>query len=277
MKTELPSSLKEFLGLFEKYNSNGDCYFRGQSNFDWKITPSISRNNNHRDILNFENIEAALYKKFKLMVSVNNLQCLIPRIKNSYHFSWIYLMAAQHYGLPTRLLDFTFNKYSALEFAVTEIAHLNKDGAFIIYKNPNNLFNDVNSEYLKRPFNSSLDSFFFQAPQFANGTNTQLALSERRKAIQGSKFLYCNTHQLFDCISSNQTHSDELIKIKIPKSIKLEVIDYLIKKKEFAYDQYAGRNFIDHCTAVLKQEFYEIKSQTVKRYLKLSKNAFKFR
>lgn len=277
MKTETPNSLKEFIVLFEQYHSNGDSYFRGQSNFDWEISPSISRNNAHRTFRNFEAVETALYKKFKSTVIRNKLQHLIPSVKNSYHSSWIYLMAAQHYGLPTRILDFTFNKYSALEFAVTEIANLNKDGAFIIYKNPSKVFKNVDSEVLKRPFKAGNDSFFFQAPRFAKATGNELALSERRKTIQGSKFLYVDNQGLFNCLSSSQVHTDELIKIKIPKSIKLDVINHLIKKGDIGYDQYAGKNLIDHCSTILKQEFYDIKNQTVTRYLKLSKNAFKFR
>jgi len=186
-------------------------------------------------------------------------------------------MAAQHYGLPTRLLDFTFKKYSALEFAVTEISNLNKDGAFIIYKNPSKVFMDVDSEVLKRPFKARNDSFFFQAPRFAKATGNELALSEKRKTIQGSKFLYVDSQGLFNCLSTNQIHTDSLVRIRIPKSIKLEVINYLIEKGEIGYDQYASKNLIDQCSAILKQEFYDIKNQKMTRYLKLSKRAFKFR
>lgn len=277
MKIEEPNSFTEFIELFDQYNSGGESYFRGQSNFDWKIVPSISRNSAHKTITNFAKLEISLYKKFKLTVMANKLQHLIPLVKNSYQSSWIYLMAAQHYGLPTRLLDFSFNKYSALEFAVTEIVNLNKDGAFIIYNNPHKILRDVDSEVLKRQFKGKNISFFFQAPRFSKATEIEFDLSEKRKIIQGSKFLYIDTHSLFKCLSTNQTHSDELVKIKISRSIKLKIINYLIKKGEIIYDQYSGKNLIDHCSAILKQDFYDIKNKTVTHYLKSSKKPIIFR
>ncbi len=270
MKTFKTSSLEQFLTEFGRFCNSGDCYFRGQPNAIWNITPSLARNKTDETIYNkiedIEKIEEKLLTKFKEKVSDNDLENIMSIIPNSYHESWQWMMGGQHYGLPTRLLDFSLDKYTALQFAVAELQYLNNDGVFIVYSNPNFIQEDVESPVLRGPFKPINKSFFIQSISNLKKDNNEYRLSERRKFVQGSKFLYRETSKLRECLSLDNNHSHKLTKIDIPKELKLSLIEYLIDEKQFAFDIYAGENVIDYYAAILKNEFMNLSKEKIDEF-----------
>jgi type I restriction enzyme M protein len=97
-------------------------FFRGESNSDWNLRPSIGRflDDNKLD----DKIEKQIFSAFKKRC-YHKVQ-KVP--KND--FEW--MMICQHHGLPTRLLDWTLNPLIALYFSVCEMP--NNDGAIYALK-----------------------------------------------------------------------------------------------------------------------------------------------
>lgn len=267
MRIETPKSLEEFLILFNGLDTPVVKYYRGQADYSWDITPSLARNKgikNNKDIIR---IESKLIEKFRKKIKDNKLDNLIPRVKGCYDESWILLMAAQHYGLPTRFLDFSNDIFTALEFAVADIQNLNKDGALIIYKDVNSIQKDFS--IFSCPFNINYnESFFLQVPSIYSPNENECILSEHRKIIQGSKLFYRDTPNLCECLSSAKLHSERLTKILIPREFKLDIINYLMKVQRMAYDLFAGKNDLDYYAAILKNEFCKLNESKIDDYLK---------
>lgn len=82
---------------------NGSIWYRGQANQDWALMPGYLR-------LADPPSESTLIKKFKQSAAM-----LINTTPNQ-SFDWLFLM--QHYGVPTRLLDWSESPLVALYFAV---------------------------------------------------------------------------------------------------------------------------------------------------------------
>lgn len=95
--------------------STTHTWFRGQGNSKWKLTPKILRSDN----VDFT-LEREYHRDFKLYA--RNFVDSEPKDD----FEWMFLM--QHYGMPTRLLDWTESHLMALFFAVENYSD-NSDAA----------------------------------------------------------------------------------------------------------------------------------------------------
>lgn len=116
MKELTIKSLEEFMYL--QFMFPEVDFFRGHSSSEYKLIPSIGRlfQEGKEDIM--KQYEQAIFNDFKRKYSMFT----DVRPKNDKEF----LFLAQHYGLPTRLLDWTYNPLVALYFSCC--SNFDKDG-----------------------------------------------------------------------------------------------------------------------------------------------------
>lgn len=88
--------------------------FRGLANKHYKLRTSLMRLGG-----DYASLESHLLRNFRKYA---------PRQTVPGESVWNWLALAQHHGLPTRLLDWTYSPYVALHFATANPAHFDQDG-----------------------------------------------------------------------------------------------------------------------------------------------------
>lgn len=116
--------------LKEDFNdANTDIWYRGQANKSWDLTPGFYRNDMGIS-------ESTLLKKFKQSAS------MLLNKDPANTFSWMFLM--QHYGLPTRLLDWSESPLISLYFALENYEKHENTDAILWCLKPTELNNEAN-------------------------------------------------------------------------------------------------------------------------------------
>ncbi|TRX72585.1 FRG domain-containing protein [Carboxylicivirga sp. M1479] len=123
LRIESVSHALEF--RYELGLTNSNFRFRGQADYSWTLMPSIYRYSN------FNRFQTVVFEHNLLNSKPNHP---IPPITNTnYDIEWI--MLCQHYGVPTRLLDWSQDIHIALYFACCEKKFKHKDAALYICNN----------------------------------------------------------------------------------------------------------------------------------------------
>jgi hypothetical protein len=128
------NSLQEFheivAAIGAHWPNTDRCLFRGQAQSAWTLLPTLARETaggkfGWQEIIR---LELELMRNFRQEAHRTLPQAVLPR--RDYILDWWPLM--QHYGAPTRLLDWSLSPYVALYFAVDR--HWEEDGTVWWFK-----------------------------------------------------------------------------------------------------------------------------------------------
>ncbi len=199
-------------------NCNEDIWFRGQSDFSWGLSPGIHRINNSTS-------ETSLLSRFK--------QSAAMLIQKRYDddFDWLFLM--QHYGLPTRLLDWSESPLSALYFAVIDELKDGCDASLWLLK-PTEFNKIANIPTLEKNFIPSFDDEElknYSIKSLSSNPRNQLApiatIATRNSPRIQAQLGVFTIHHLDIMPIEKFCKNHEVLKFKIPASSKSKLREEL--------------------------------------------------
>lgn len=269
-ETQDINSIEDLL-TFSKKHQKDKWIYRGQKEAKWGLTTSLDRafqNYKLKTAKEKKNAEMNLIREFKRRY--NQYSKYVPDISND--IEWLSLM--QHYGAPTRLLDFTYSIFIGAYFALEEVhpnenkncKHKSEDEDYFALwainskwakkETINNLKKKkVKETYVKlfkkfltndplllqknslkqkgiHPFNIFQKIVFYDSIiPFVCPVNT-IILNERLTSQKGLFMCPGKVDKNFENnLIQLKNHDDNkyVIKIRIPKGIRLEIMKYLFE------------------------------------------------
>jgi len=281
MKTVEIKNIKELFKYIKKWNVNYDCWFRGQSNANFLLTPAAIR---PKEMILWKDQYGRLYRP----------QMVSPDDKSPdtlYNFSHDYLeefkkeitkseiiknleidnelellCLGQHYGLITKLLDWSTDATVALFFAVNEYKEENTDAAFFIFKPLiwNKKITDISKIFSSEELIEILENDTLISRDFPVAFSAK-KISKRICRQSGyfteHNFLVTSFDKMYDT-------EDSLIKIIIPYDLKCELYNILkilgINKESI----YVEKEELDVITKKVKELVNRIKEKKIEEFNK---------
>ena len=114
-------SVADLLEIVDR-DTPGDWIFRGHSSHKWKLAASVHRIANE---LRLASDEVVLFERRALSEFKRRARIFLQSRPSS---DWEWMVIAQHFGLPTRILDWTENPLVALYFSIRESEEASCDG-----------------------------------------------------------------------------------------------------------------------------------------------------
>lgn len=197
-------------------------WFRGQTDYSWGLVPSVQR----KDGMG-EHYEQYITTNF--MIHTMRLNPSVPQRYD--RASWLTLM--QHYGLPTRLLDWSESPLVALYFALSSDEDAKTDAAVWVL-NPMKLNKKVGYGEYVPPINydslsGDLEGAFSNHNNDDNKSQNRIIAchgvgSDLRMYVQQSDFTIHSTSEHLDKILMADESCDYFYKIRISQQIRNQLL-----------------------------------------------------
>jgi len=200
-------NLSDYIELIEDItnkNPRKTIIYRGQPQ-DFDLLPSIARKNNKTD---------TTIKEIRILEEFKRRSRL--KINTDFIDDWDWLIFAQHYGLKTRLLDWSSNPLVGLWFSCNEQNNLGEDGVIYIFKAKRSHL--LNRKTDTKPFERNTTRVY------------KPHLNNERIIAQSGWFTahgYSSTADMFVRLNHNTLLREYLEKVIIPSRIKERIIEKL--------------------------------------------------
>lgn len=188
-----------------------DCIFRGQSR-EWPLIPKIGRS----AILDRESEIVERFKCRYRTIYQGPADHSDFRIHPDAFYEWDWLALAQHYGLPTRLLDWSAEVEVALHFAVADQENDDCDGAIYIFQDPTAIAR-------RAPLDGVKNVRRYRAYRHSHFTDLRVKRQKGELTWQPD-----STRDLFEQLGHDPRQKWE--RIVVPKELKADIRSVLHKK-----------------------------------------------
>jgi len=203
MEKDTIESFEHYLSIVsELADEKGIILYRGQSE-NYPLLPSIVRTNSLKDTTKIEKMMLAGLKRRAQL-----------KVTTTFQDDWDWLVYAQHYGMNTRLLDWTSNPLVGLWFACIDEHKLTQDSYVYIFIADNSFLIDRN----KSPF------------EILKTRILRPALNNERIIAQGGWFtahIYSKGVKRYVPLDKNSDLNKNLWELKIPANQKKSILKRL--------------------------------------------------
>jgi hypothetical protein len=233
---EYVSAVNEKKIIEETSDNNVDFLFRGQP-YDWPLLPELARMAPKGEMKKIEELVMEEFKRTGSTLAEHN------PVNN-----WEWLALARHYGLPTRLLDWSFNALAGLWFAVSDqpqcIADPNKKYGVVWIFVPN-IADFRNDTKFTDPLSNKITKVF-RPKIISRRISAQSAAFTVHKINEGDRIVEFQRHKQF---------KDKLTKLKIPYQYFSEIKHQL---DIYGVNSYSLFPDLDGLCSYLKWRYFHI-------------------
>ncbi|MGP8155074.1 MAG: FRG domain-containing protein [Smithella sp.] len=202
--SQLVKYVEEIKKEEENNDNHADLLFRGQP-CDEPLLPKLGRVNIRSRSRNVAKIEKLLLQEFgRTSIAFSNL----PPSRQ-----WDLIALAQHHGLSTRLLDWTYSALAGLWFAVREPFNMQKKnknekcGALWVLRSSTDDFYQYDDTEGTSPLDNKRRTLIYRPAVITQRIAAQSGVFTVHKLIDGKRFV---------AIEKNKNYKDRLTKFVIP-------------------------------------------------------------